>query len=486
MLKRISKSIKRAFKATREEMLFSLAIVVVVTVFLSGIFFIIERKAQPDVFSGYPDAFVWAYSRYIEGGDAVFEGGPVTAAGKFIAAILGLVGIAIVAGSAGLVGSGFTDAMKAEKRDLELESFHKQMRRAFKAGSGRLLKDYIARLPQSEDAWYSGCDFGYINNNVAVSKFELKDMNLKDILETCKEYPDFRVKNEASAVSVEDERTDRYVLEHYPVNRRYGFFVNRGSKVTIVSTSSKSELGIGNFSYYLAKFAGFNYISKDFDAADGESYFNNDWAEPFYEGVTLKDRVEAREKISKELRRAYENKAQLRKEFLQDLESLCRGEDTWAICLLSHVKNQDNNVDIHVSHSLKGGLDSTLTSGRERYDKLFCSMRDELQSEFGLSVEESARYPLIKRGSYRNLLYKLHDDGCRCNGFTIRVSSHLMEFDTRMRVAQFIMAKAIHDAIEPEHRLLPEEVKDMNRTSGFFGFADQKLEEVVETLYPQE
>lgn len=486
MSMKISRSIKTAFRATREEMLFSLGVVLVVTLCLSVIFFVVESVAQPDVFSRYSDALVWAYSRYIEGGDAVFEGGPVTVAGKFIAAILGLVGIAIVAIPAGLVGSGLIDAMNAEKRELELEDFHRQMRRAFKAGSGRVLKDYIARLPQSKDAWYTGCDFGYINKNVAVSKFELKGMNLKDILETCKKYPDFRVKNEASAVSVEDIRTDRYLLEHYPVNRRYGYFVNRGSKVTIVSTSNKSELGIGNFSYYLAKFAGFNYISKDFDAADGESYFNNHWAEPFYEGVTLKERLDGKEKISKEVKKAYENKAQLRKEFLQDLESLCQGEDAWAICLLSHVKNQDNNVDIHMAHSLKDGSDSTITSGREIYDKLFSYMRDALQSEFGLSVEESARYPLIKRGSYRNLLYKLHDDGCKCNGFTIRVSSHLMEFDTRMRVAQFIMAKAIHDAIEPEHRLLPEEIKDMNRTSRFFSFADQKLEEIVDTLYPQE
>ena len=129
MLKRISTSVINAFRATKEEMLFSLAIVLVVTIFLSVIFFVIESTAQPDVFSRYSDAVIWAYSRYIEGGDAIFEGGPVTGAGKFIAAILGLVGIAIVAIPAGLVGSGFIEAMNAEKRELELEGFQSWKRK---------------------------------------------------------------------------------------------------------------------------------------------------------------------------------------------------------------------------------------------------------------------------------------------------------------------------------------------------------------------
>ena len=84
-------------------------------------------------------------------------------------------------------------------------------------------------------------------------------------------------KNEASAISVEDGKKDRFMLEHFPVNRLYGYCVDRASNVTIVSTSSRAELCTGNFANYLAKFAGFNYISKEFNAADGESYNNNHW-----------------------------------------------------------------------------------------------------------------------------------------------------------------------------------------------------------------
>lgn len=199
------------------------------------------------------------------------------------------------------------DAIAEEKRGKELEVYHKKILRAFSAGTGRSLRSYVEKLPKDEDAWYHGCSFGHVTDNVSVSKFLLKGMELKDVIDVCKKYPEFRVKNEASAISIEDGKEDRFLLEHFPVNRRYGFFANRGSKVTIVSTSSQSELCTGNFSYYLAKFAGFNYISKDFNVADGESYYNNHWNEPFCEGLTLQERIDSGEKVSKDTRKIYED-----------------------------------------------------------------------------------------------------------------------------------------------------------------------------------
>jgi len=488
-MKKVSKHLSifaKAFKNMSHEILISLGIVLLLTFALAWIFYVAEHSVQPDVFSSWIDAVVWGYTRYIEGGDGVFDGGPITVVGRIIAFLLGFIGIAIVAIPAGLLGSGFIDAMADEKREEELKSYHRQMRRAFKAAPGRLFRQYIEKLPKDEKAWYSGCNFGYINNNVNVTRFQLKGMELKDILDVCKEYPEFRVKNEASAMSIEEGKEDRYMLETYPVNRRYGYFVNRGSKVIIVSTSSHSELCIGNFSYYLAKFAGFNYISKDFNAADGESYYNNHWKDPFYEGVTLQERLEKGEKVGKELRKSYEQKAKLREEFLSDLESLAKVEGSWIICLLSHVPNQNSQVDIHVSHSLSDGSCSTILSDQSKYDELVKTMNSNLQEELQLSVEETDLFPLVKRGTFRNLAYKLHDDGCRCNVFTLRVSSHLMEFDTRMRVAQFILSKTIHDVLEPEHRLLPKEIEDMNRTSRFYGFADQEIEKVKDKLFESE
>lgn len=61
---------------------------------------------------------------------------------------------------------------------------------------------------------------------------------------------------------------------------------------------------------------------------------------------------------------------------------------------------------------------------------------------------------------------------------TMRVSSHLMHFDTRMRLAQFIMAKAIHDVFTPDGRIPQADIDDMNRLGGRgFSKNEQKVEE---------
>lgn len=100
----------KAFANTKHEMLVSMALVAALSVVLSLVFYVVEHVAQPDVFDTWWSCVVWACSRYIEGGDGVFDGGPVTIIGRTIAFSLGFVGIALVAIPAGLIGSGFMDA----------------------------------------------------------------------------------------------------------------------------------------------------------------------------------------------------------------------------------------------------------------------------------------------------------------------------------------------------------------------------------------
>ena len=52
--------IRKAFSTTKNEMLISLCIIIVLTCILSLIFLTVERIAQPDVFADYGDAIVWA------------------------------------------------------------------------------------------------------------------------------------------------------------------------------------------------------------------------------------------------------------------------------------------------------------------------------------------------------------------------------------------------------------------------------------------
>lgn len=61
------------------------------------------------------------------------------------------------------------------------------------------------------------------------------------------EFPEFRLKNMASAMSTEEHPDDRLVVEHFPLNTDYGCKVDRGSNITIVCTTSRNEVGIFDY-----------------------------------------------------------------------------------------------------------------------------------------------------------------------------------------------------------------------------------------------
>lgn len=434
-----------------------------------------ENSGETHFFDTYWDAIYWATCTLTTVGYGDIY--PISALGRAISMMSAIVGIAIIALPSGILTAGYMDAVAEEKRNKELEEYKKRIIRSFPLLENKSLKLWIAKnLPNTEGEWYQGVKFKHIANNVSLAKLQLKGLDMKDVFEVCEKYPEFRIKNEASALTSDDIKNDRYMLEHFPVNTPYGFFINRNSKVTIVSTSSCSEMGIGNFSYYLAKFAGFNYISKDFnvDPDNPESFYNNRWEEPKVDNMTLQERLASGEKVSKKVREVYARKKELRDAFIRDLESLCKGEDHWVFCLLWQKQNQENPVDIHIAHSLNDGKDS-LVHDKEKYHVFLEAFTAAMQEQLQLSVEETQRFPLVKKAEngFRNIGYKLRDDGCMCNCMTVRISSHLMHFDSRMRVAQFLIAKTIHDVFTPEGTIPAEDIADMNRSG--HGFSDNEI-----------
>lgn len=469
----------KGLQAANREMWVSVQVLLVLTLVLSIPLYFFEHAAQPDVYESLWDSIVWSFMGYLGNPGKFACGDPITIPGRFLWIVISIIKLALFAIPAGLVANGFRAAVAKDKRDKELEQFHNKIIKSFLLSESRNLKIWINKnLPVTAEAWYSAVKFKYISNNINLGKLQIKGMEVKDVLDVCKKYPEFRIKNEASAKSSEEGKTDRYVLEYFPVNRPYGFFIDRGSKVTIVSTSSSSELGTGNFSYYLAKFAGFNYISKDFnfDPDDGESFYNNSWNKTTVDDMTMEERLAAGEKLSKEMLARYTKKKALRDAFIEDLERLCKDADHWVFCVLSQIQSQQNNVDIHIAHSMAEGKDS-LVHDKEKYQTLLENLTHTMQEQLQLSVEETSRFPLIKRNDkgFRNIGYKLRDDGCLCNCMTLRVSSHLMHFDSRVRVAQFLLAKTIHDVLTPEGRIPTDDIADMNRSGHGFSDREQKV-----------
>ncbi|BBB25658.1 ion transporter [Amphritea japonica] len=83
----------------------------------SSLIYFAEHKAQPDVFSSIPAAMWWSIVTMttVGYGDVI----PITAMGKIMASIISIMSLGIVALPAGLLASGFSEALRQRRRTYE-------------------------------------------------------------------------------------------------------------------------------------------------------------------------------------------------------------------------------------------------------------------------------------------------------------------------------------------------------------------------------
>ena len=142
---------------------------------------------------------------------------PITIAGRIIAAIIGVIGIAIFAVPAGLIGSGFMDAIAEDKKIREMEEssiiLHKRFRRTGQSSSWYLNEEGLKKTYKFVDR-YQSMVFLQIKTGMSTER----------LMETIQYCPDFRLANMASTQSgvAQNERHDRMVVVNFPLNREYG------------------------------------------------------------------------------------------------------------------------------------------------------------------------------------------------------------------------------------------------------------------------
>lgn len=455
--------INTAFDKTKKEMAISMAILLVLTFGLSGVFYVVESVAQPDVFESYSDALVWGYTRYIEGGDGVFDGGPVTVVGKVIASLFGFIGIAIVAIPAGLIGSGFIDAMEEEKHEQKIEGYYEPVTRLFKRGRNITAKEFFNNLPDGHPD--KGRKLILVPRTVPLAKLQIRaGMDVKDIFELAQKHPEFRIVNVAAAFSEEDNIDDRLMLTHQPINRPYGYFVNRGSKITIVATSSVLDVNTGWFAYHLAKVGGFNYISKDVevDMTDFDSFYSMS-KEVKVNGQTRAE-LEKDKQGNKDKLERLAAKEENRKVFLRDLKTLAEGEDRWMFFVSTSVKNGSNHVDFCISNSkADGSMCAITTEAQEKYSDLTSLLYTCMKEEFSLVAEPSNRYPL--ENSFVGYHLKDTNPGLKFSAMRLSVSSDVVVKKNNTIVIIYRMAQCINQVLGG-NGMMPEDAKDYE-TQGY-------------------
>ena len=454
--------IRKAFSTIKDEMLISLGIIIVLTCILSLIFFVVERIAQPDVFADYGDAIVWAYTRYMESGDGVFEGGPVTVVGKVIASLLGIIGIAIVAIPAGLVGSGFMDAIAEEKREKELAEMRHRMLKQFPRFVSPAFNSYCKTLEASTD-WEKA---RFTTRAQLMSRFQTRlGMDFKDIADVCTRYPEFSLRDIAKEQSDEDNQQSTFWIELLPKNRPYGCFINRGSRVTIMVTNGFEDMGTSWFGYHVALLGGFNFICKnqEVDPDDLDSYYaltNEVSYEKRTEAYYLSDKKQYKHQLD-----IIRQKQTAREAFFGDLQPLL-GEEHWVINLQTTIKSSHNPVDIHFVYDNRDRNHPSVNqvSDVEQMIATFQTAFQQAPFDNGtpMLVQQSDKFSLSKN----NIAYKLREQNEKTNMLHIRIASSLINIDLRRSVVMGVMTHILHEQLASNETLRKEDMQELS-SQGF-------------------
>ena len=449
---------RKAYHATHHEIWVSLRVLAIITIIFAVAMFLAERSSNPDF--SFWDALVWTFVKYVED-PADIADAPVTMIGKIVGTLVGVLGIAIFAVPAGLIGSGMMDAMSEDKREKELDEYRARMRKSFRRIVNKTLRGYLNTLPDGGGEKLKVLNF--VPQRIPLSRIQIRQgIEMKDIFDICQKYPEFRLKNLAEAISDEEHPQDSFVVEHFPKNRPYGYAIDRKSKVTIVSASSYAENGTGWFTYYLAKLGGFNYVSKDIEVDPDElDSFYNMSDEPLYE---KRPRSSYNEKKDKKAIEIIDQKDANRKSFFDDLKNMATGEDSWVILFTAHIKSSMNTVDFHFADARKDGSDSTVCQ-QAAYQELLHQLDEMLQTDYALTSDlHSQRFSLTRN----NLGYRLRKENIICNTFVVRPSCDIINFDNRRLLIAYRIASILSQQLDGGCGLQEKDVKDFKETG--FGY----------------
>ncbi len=396
--------LKEAIASKAKEMFISLQFLVIVTLVLSFILFFYEHSAQPEVYDNGVKSVVWAFAQYIGDPGGFAENPPITMVGRIIACIIGVLGIALFAVPAGLVGAGFSEAMENDKRMKEIECNIQKLRLAFESKLDRPTGFQI--LPQH----LSICDIQ-----------ARMGMRVDDIFSAVEASSEFRLINLAVTQPIDEHPQDKLAVEHFIVNRPYGCCIDRGSKITIVSPSSIADPCIGNFSYYLALIGGFNYISREV----GE-------LRPYCSYYSFDDRHNHEKHLA---------------QYMEDLEQFTSREGSWTLTpLVASGANEPTYPTIfHFAIGGKKGDESfegenLIVKDVEAYRSFYEDLTSELETKFGMTSDHQ-RY---HNTAVSKLFARKYTEGRGCdNNIILRIAWSACLWDMR-RIA---IAKTIADAL---------------------------------------
>ena len=472
---------RNAFVATRREAAVSLLILLFVTFIFTLILWLAESAQNPNY--NFWDALVWVLVKYVED-PAEVALAPATVFGQVIGTMVGILGIAIFAVPAGLLGSGLLDAMadekKQEKTDKNSTLLHKRFRRIAQSSSF-----YIDK--KGYKVSYKGVP-RYLSLPYIIMKTGMNDDEIFDVVNNC---PDMRLMT--TSLSSEANLKDDLVVVNFPLNNEYGCFLDRGSDVTIVSPVSLTEIGTGSFAFSLAAMGGFNYVSKELSPSPDDPF-------GFYSMRKSKLDLIGEPDAKKDV----ESQAL---HFMSDLKNLKErsekeGRNHWFIFLMATRKSYEDQIYIWRLANDKAQVLPEQLKGTVRYGSTVKENDEQKLQQFYEAVHDAlGNYDVTVAGTSKNIAVSLDNSdvfkgvspsnimcrvggGCTCNALTLRVCYEILLQSPRYLSIAKEIADALKNVVEPD-REIPESAKKCYLKEGE-GYADDFLQTVVFETDPDE
>lgn len=477
------KSFRLFFKAianTKHEMWVSVQVLIAITIVLAFVLWAVEYSVQPDVYSNPLETFLWASMQYVGDPGHFAESQPITVAGRIIAVLVGIIGIAIFAVPAGIIGSGFIDAISEDRKEQKLNEasvvLHKSFRRKEQSASWYTTKSNLKRM------------YTHVPRYLSLVNLQVKTgMSVDDIIATVDYCPDMRLVNLASAEPIADKPQDRLVVQHFPLNKEYGCCIDRGSDVTIVAPAAATHVASGNMAFSIAAMGGFNYVSKEIEPCPDEPY---NFFSMFKDDLKRIGDYDIKEKVESQALH-----------FMDDLKtfkenSKQRNRRHWFIFILGTLKTTECQLHFwRLATDRKNRMENRVSF--PDINREFGSMVLKEDEECFLSIFQEINQRLqvrevIIKDQVQNIVSELDNNdrwkgildpnimvrmggGIDCNAFSLRIAYDILVYcNTHLLIAKDI-ADTIKKHIEPEH-VIDDKAKMCFLKEGD-GFADGFVKE---------
>ena len=399
--------VTRAFSSKKKEMWISLQFLFIVTLILSFLLFFVEHQAQPEVYDNGWRSVLWAFAQYIGDPGNFADTPPITFWGRVIAVLVGVLGIAIFAVPAGLIGSGFIETIEEDKKAREL-----------KENAAAINEMMLVKSIRRENLFWPAVNISFGDLKLSLNLSE------DDILKAVGLSSNLRVKNLAAAVT-DGPKTDMMVVNQFCVNKEYGSHLERGSSVTIVNPVGIGDNGLSYFDWHIAQLGDFNYVANEKfsrQISDSDKRYN------FY---TVEKETE---------------ECAAFQQFITDVIT-GRGKGDWIVVIAGEqiVKNQ---TDLHFEFGgEKGeerfGFEGGIAPDRATVKTLFNDMQSALQ-QMDLTVDAHKVQPKLNPLNIARYLQSMTE----ANVLLITVSYKLMVFDQKLHGTIMNIADVLNRDLE--------------------------------------